>query len=198
MRRETAQAALVASVLLAALAVGIPLASAQDGQQGDENATTVVGQVDENVRVLGYSYDGDRQVMSVELENIGERRSVEVTLTEKPSESSSGSSEFGIQRQRVRPGETVTVEVDASRDEGGEAGVMITTAASIGQGSGVYVADVKDSGPDLSLFGGAATWGDVRSAGLFGMLATAVGLLVGSWDYVARKEQDAIEVDLDV
>lgn len=187
--------ALAVLTLLGAVAVGGAVAQADDradqrGADGAENTTSVVAQVDDDVRVLSYSYDGETATFAVELENTG-GRSTHVTLTEIVDPDSDGSGGFGVQQPRLRPGETVVVEVDADRRRG-TAGVMLTTPASLDRGSGVYLADTTS----ISIFEGGATWADVRAAVLATLGAALAIVVLGAWDVVARKSRDVKEVSV--
>lgn len=186
---------------LGVVAVGV---SAQSGASDPANSTapgaveedsTVVAQVDDQVRITAYSYDEDREVMSVTLEHTapqGERSWA--TLTESVEAQEGGSTgSFGITQVRIEPGETVVAEVDAKRKSGGAAIVLVATQRSVSQGTGAFVSDVKR--PSLGLFTGSATWGLVRLGTIGGTLGVITVALLFAWHLVADT-RDRAEVEV--
>lgn len=158
-------------------------------QSGDGNAT-ILATVDSRLVVLSQSYDAEREIMSVTLRNDGDRDS-DVTVSEVISRSRAGSGTFGITQTVVEPGETLTVEVSASRVRGAAA-VMVLTRESVEDGSGTYLQErPKASGGLLS---GDASGGDVRAAVIMTGTGTLVWAVVGAWALVARRNRDVIEV----
>lgn len=188
-------------VLLAVITAGAAPVDAQQstanttavsGPSNGGEGTTVVAQVDGDVRVLDYSYSESREVMSVEIENTGSTSST-VTITEAISADQTGAGTFGIEVVEVDDGETVTVEVSVA-STGGSAGVMITTETSVEQGTGTYL-QVDLGG--ASLFDGSAGWGEVR-AGVFSTLLFCLGVVVlAGWHVVASRHETVQEVDVD-
>lgn len=176
-------------------AIGAAQEDADTGEGGLEEEpepeeTTVVAQVDENVRVLGYRYDAEREVFAVELENTG-GSSTQVTVTEAISSSSSGAGTFGIEQIRLRGGDTVTVEVSAAMARG-SVGVMITTPASMNAGQGTYLQETSS----LGLFEGGATWADVRMGVITGIVATMLVIVLAAWAYLSSTYSASSEVSL--
>lgn len=157
------------------------VAALEDGENG--NQTTVVAQVDDDIRVTEYAYDDDEEIFLVALENTGDSV-VRVTLTEVVSSDRSGAGSFGIETVRLSGGEEVVVEVDVERVDGA-AGVMITTQASIEAGSGTFLQDRET----LDLFDGHATWNDVRVASISGGIAGVFWMILGAWSFVYRKHR---------
>jgi len=154
----------------------------------DDEESTVVAQVDDRLRVTGYSYDEANETMSVSLANRGDSSSA-VTITEAISTSSSGSGSFGIEQVTVYSGEQTTVEIDVDSQN---AGVMITTEMSVSNGEGTYLQ--ADNG--IQLIDGAASWRDVQIGGLAGIVSTMLMTIVVAWHVVARQSIDYEEADL--
>jgi archaellum component FlaF (FlaF/FlaG flagellin family) len=192
--------AVVVSVLVALVAVplGTAAVAAQETTStasttaAEESSQDVVRQVDEDIRVVGYSYDEEAEEFDVELENRGDS-SVEVTITEVITEErASGSGTFGIRVVEVEPGETVTSTV--SVQSSGLNAVMILTPKSVESGSGTFVSVDGSSG--FSLLGGEASWGLIMWAGLIGIVMTGIVVLIAAWHLVAQKSTDVEEVSV--
>lgn len=164
----------------------------EGGSSGGGDGTTVVAQVDSDVRVLDYSYSESSEVMSVEIENTGPT-ATSVTLTEAISADQSGAGTFGIEVVSVDDGETVTVEVSVA-DEGGTAGVMITTDESIEQGTGTYLQVDTGGG---SILQGSASWSDVRAGVFFTLVFCLSVVVIAGWHVVASRHETVQEVDVD-
>ena len=169
--------------------------SSSDESDGDEDdePTSVVEQVDEDVRVLDYRYNDSEETFYVTLENTGFTGST-VTITETVDSSEDGSGTFGVRRVNVDAGETIEVQVDAERTRG-SVGVMITTEKSLDRGEGVYLQD--DEGLSIGLFDGAASWIDVRVATGAGIAGSVVTVVLGAWYVVAARDTEIAEVSLD-
>ena len=163
-----------------------------DGDEDDE-PTSVVEQVDEDVRVLDYHYNDSEETFYVVLENTGFTGST-VTITETVDSSEDGSGTFGVRRVNLDAGETIEVQVDAERTRG-SVGVMITTEKSLDNGEGVYLQD--DEGLSIGLFSGAASWIDVRVATGAGIAGSVVTVVLGAWYVVAARDTEIAEVSLD-
>lgn len=194
MRSRAVLVVLVVAMLVSMMVVPIAAIgqetneSAESDEEGNET-TSVVADIDDDVRVLNYSYSDSQGVFSVTLENRGDRSS-SVTLTELVDTSrDDNSGSFGVEVVRISPGETVEVSVDVQRDNSGVAGLMLVTQKSLESGSGVFLKD-GDSG---GLIEGAATWDDVRT-GVGVAIAGSIGvILLVSWFVVRRQQRDDLE-----
>lgn len=191
--RKTASIASIAVMLVALLAIGATgvavaddhnATSSPEGNATGDEATTVVSEVDEQLRVTGYEYDPDREIFTVELQNTGSSSSY-VTITEMISSSDANSGSFGIEQLTVRSGETVDVEVSV-RERDGTAGVMIVSERSLRKGTGSFLRVETDAGP--SLFEGEATWNTARISGLSAAGAAGLLLIVYAWHRVASRK----------
>lgn len=206
------RAALILSivVMLAAIApvAGVAVAIQEDNtptpetadeeqeKQTEQEENTVVEEVDEDIRVTDYGFEEGNGTGTfwVDLEHVGDTddRSL-VTITEVISADAGSSGTFGIEQVRVRPDETLRVEIDVSPD-GNQHGVMITTSKSINNGEGSFLQVVEDR---RGIFSGAATWMIVRVAGGGALLGSIGGVLMGAWVLVANKQEDETEADLE-
>lgn len=170
-----------------------PESSSGDGadEGGDEqDESTVVEEVDEDIRVTAYSYDEVNETMSITFENRGDDRS-QVTITEAISSDQAGAGTFGIERVRIGGGSTVTAEIDVRRSDG-SAGVMITSTKSLEQGRGVYLQDVEE----VSLITGSPAWGFVWLGMLVALFVVGVVLILAAWQHVATIHDDVEDVDV--
>jgi len=163
-----------------------------DDDQASEENSTVVDQVDEDVRVVGYSYDAEAEQFSVELENTGDVTS-SVTITEVIGKRQAGAGTFGIAVVEVRPGETVTAQVTASRVSG-TAAVMVLTQKSILDGRGTYLQESQRT--NTNLIPGGSSGSDVRAAYAGGVVVVALGMLLGGWQYLASSNQGVRPADV--
>lgn len=152
-------------------------------------SSTIVAEVDSQIRVTDYGYNASAGVFSVRFENVGSSYS-EVTVTEAISRGS-GSRSFGIEQVRIQAGETVTVEVSARRVEGA-AGVMITTQESIDNGEGTYLEEQTGGA-----WFGSASWPKVQMSALSAGGSIVVAAIIAAWYVVANRFEDVEEVDLD-
>lgn len=161
----------------------------------EESGSDVVAQVDDRVRITSYSYDSEREVMSVTLEHTDPRGSrAWATLTESVEAQEGGTTgAFGIAQVYIDPGETVTARVDAGRNSDGAAIVLVATQRSVNQGRGAFVSDVER--PSLGLFEGAATWDLVRLGTIGGTLGVILVAILGAWHLVADS-RDRAEVEI--
>lgn len=200
------QAALVAVVTLLVVGSVFALAAAPvaaqeqpnasnasaDDDRPDDEPTNVVRQVDEDVRVLNYSYSDADETFFVTLENTGPSTTL-VTITETVSADQDGAGSFGVRRVRISGDEKVSVSLDAVRNRG-SVGVMITTEKSLERGEGTYLQDSNEL--DIGLFEGASSWMDVRAAVVGTIVAAIVVLVVGAWYIVRQRDLDIQEVNL--
>lgn len=196
MRAATALTTLLAACLLLA-AVAAPVAADHPGEHATETPTpeepeTVEAEVDEDLRVTQYGYDGGNATFWVTLSHVGER-STKVTITEAISSDQSGAGRFGIEQLRVQPGETVTVHVSINPNAETK-GVMITTPKSVAQGRGTYLQLDDGSG---NMFDFAADWTIVRVTWIFGVAAAIGAIVGGAWWLVSSRHEDVEDVDLD-
>lgn len=160
------------------------------------NKSRIVERVDDAIVVADYTYNDSANEFTVTLQHVSDDAGVTtVTLTEVvlAETDGKGSTTFGVQQVKVRPGSTVDVVIDARRWDG-VAGVTITTAASIDAGNGVMLWDVQK--PDYSIFTGEATWGTVRAVWLFTGTCTGLGIVGFAWHVVAQRNEDVDYVDL--
>lgn len=179
------------------LLVAIVIATFAAPVAAQENATTEAAPeeeesivyVDDEVKVLDYSYDEDREMFAVSLENEGEATR-QVTITEVIQARDEASGSMGVQMISLSPGER-TVEVPVKKTDG-SAAVMIVTQQSLERGEGTFLR-VGDDLP--SIFSGEATWGYVRIGGLGGAGGTIVLALLLGWHRVADST-DSVEVRL--
>lgn len=189
------RAALLVVVIILIGSVLVPIGAVAQSNESTESTesdedSTVVEQVDDDVRVTDYDYDEGNETFSVELDNRGDSTST-VTLTESISSDQSGGGSFGIEQTRLYANEETTVEVDVSSD-GRSAGVMITTQESLDAGTGTYLQE--DTG--MSLLDGSATWRDVQIGVGAGIVATILMTMLVAWHVVARQSVNYEEVDL--
>jgi archaellum component FlaF (FlaF/FlaG flagellin family) len=194
-RAVTAVIAVVAMLLILAPMVGAAVAQEQtptSTETSDSSPNSVVAQVDEDIRVVDYSYRSNDSAMVVTLSNVGGGSST-VTLTEAISPDGSGSGTFGIERVTVRPGEQVTVAVSVN-PEPREHGVMITTEKSISNGEGTYL-QVDEGGG--SLFEGSATWNLVRLVYIVAIASAFLTLFFGVWMLIAARHEGTTDADLE-
>lgn len=196
--RRALGALTVILVVLGATGVLVALAGQASGQEAatatptpePEGNTTVVEQVDEDLRVTDYAYLEGEQLFTVTLENTGDDTS-HVTITEAISREAADSGRFGIKSLRVSAGETVTVELTVYTDR--PIGVMVTSRQSVEQGHGTFLA-IEDDGIDL--IEGGATWSDVRAGGIAGILSTLLIIGLVAWHRVASKNDDVEDVEV--
>ena len=193
MRAVTTVTLVALLALLLIPAVG--LVSAQDADatpepEVDNETTTVVTDVDEQLRVTSYSYDDDAGIMTIGLENHGDSRSV-ATVTEVISDrAAEGSGTFGVEQLRIQSGESVEVDVAVDRVDG-TAAVMIVSQRSLERGTGAFVADQDASA--TSTFDGAPTWNDVRLGVGFGIVISLLVVLIAAWHVVRDSERSDYE-----
>lgn len=164
--------------------------NATDTENASADDTEVVRKVDEDVRVLSYSYDAESETFRVELENTGDR-TARVTLTEVLTpQRAEGDGTFGITVIDVGAGETVTAKVNVKRE--GLDAVMILTDASVENGQGTFLS-VEEGG---SIFKGSATWNDVRAGAFAALLFLGLIVIIGAWHHVATKNTDVEDVEV--
>jgi len=198
MNTNTTRLGVIALIVVSVAAVvAVPAVAQSDSAgnssavtNGGENATTVVAQVDDRLRVTDYSYSEESELFSVTLENTADRYGSTVTVTEAIEAEGSGAGTFGIERVDLSPGETITVEVSVSAD--GLRGVMITSERSIENGQGTYLSAESDGGGEL--IKGGATGADVRSSGVFALIGSCLFALFGAWLYVSVRNEEVREV----
>lgn len=158
--------------------------------------TSIVTQVDNDVAVLSYSYDADKETMTVRLQNDGTDRA-EVTLTEivNANDMSGDKSAltFGIEMLTMRPHSTVSVEVDVA-DRGRMAGVTVVTRTSAEAGSGKALTVDLNSG--IRLIRGEASGGDVRSGVFFGGFGALMLAGAAAWQRKATRNADVKDARL--
>lgn len=149
---------LLLSVLVAIALLGSAGAvAAQDNTTNatQPNATTeseIVGdRVDEDLTLTKWEFSGGTFLLTFDLDS---ERPKQVTLTES-TQPGEGAQQFAIREERLLPGES-TLSI-ASRTQGGEAAVSITTAASISDGTGIVVSTGQQGGDDpFAPFGGTS------------------------------------------
>lgn len=196
--------ALLALLLVALLAVpaGVGVVAAQeDGattatptSSSSANESTVVERVDEDLYVESYRYNATSQTFYVTLVNDGDRDSNGVTLTESISREDAGERKFGIAVVDVDAGETVTTSLSAQRVDGAAA-VMILSEKAIESGEGTYLQESRQT--DNRLIKGGAEGSHVRAGGLFGFSGTLIFVVLGAWQYVASKNNDVVDAELE-
>lgn len=199
MTRQRATAVALGAVLVAvALLPVIGPVGAATAQQANETAesddgpTEIEAQVDSRLVVQSYHYNAQNATFYVTLHNRGEQIS-EPTITERVEPGTGSTTKrFAIERPRLRPGETVEISLDVNPD-GSTEGVLIVTPESVDQGKGTYL----EQRTGWSLFSGTGSWSDVR-AGVIATLATSLlVVLIGAWQYVATKNEDVEEANVD-
>ena len=138
--------------------------------------------VDDTVTLVDYRWDVDAEVFRLTFESDRPRR---VTITESVQQPE-GAGTFEIRQERLEDGLTeLAIPVETV---GGEVAVSITTAASIRQGSGVYIS----TGISESANGGP--WSTTSSeAGWFGGLSVALTMLIGAAWQAKRRDYDSPE-----
>lgn len=186
----------LAILALVALLLGSVAAPVAAQAQANETATTTeapanesdaVVYVDDVVKVTDYSYDAEREMFRVVLENEGDTTR-QVTITEVIQARDEASGSMGVQMLSLSPGER-TVEVPVTKTDG-SAAVMIVTRQSLERGEGTFLR-VGDDLP--SIFSGDATWGYVRLGGLGGAGGVIILAILLGWHRVADSN-DSVEV----
>lgn len=157
---------------------------AETEEQKDEEEITVVEEVDDSVRVTGYSYNRETEIMTVQFANVGEE-TTDVTMTEVITERDADSGTMGVEMFRLRPDEEISVEIYTK-----SGAVMIVTEQSLERGQGTYLRD--DS--RYSLLSGPATWGLIRVSGFGGALGVLVLAVLLGWHRIADST-DKVEVN---
>ena len=137
--------------------------------------------VDDTVTLVDYRWDVDAEVFRLTFESDRPRQ---VTITESVQQPE-GAGTFEIRQERLEDGLTeLAIPVETV---GGEVAVSITTAASIRQGSGVYIStgiSEQQGGP----------WSTTSSeAGWFGGLSVALTMLIGAAWQAKRRDYDSPE-----
>jgi hypothetical protein len=140
-------------------------------------ASTVVAQVDSDLRVLSYEYRNG--VFRITFQNTA-KVAKRVTVSDASPIEGKGAASFNIRTYRILPGkETVEMQVQ------GKAAVSITTRESLRNGEGVYLSEEPADNP-FSAFGG--------TGGLLAGIGTSVSVsLLAAW-FVVWKEADGVEV----
>jgi hypothetical protein len=148
-----------------------------DATANGSAASTVVAQVDSDLRVLSYEYtDGVFRITFQNTAKVAKR----VTVSDASPIEGKGAASFNIRTYRILPGkETVEMQVR------GKAAVSITTRESLRNGEGVYLSEEPADNP-FTAFGG--------TTGLLAGIGTSVSVsLLAAW-FVVWKEADGVEV----
>lgn len=193
--RLVALIALLSVLLIGGLAVaGVATADEVDADEPEENesdVTGVVAQLDDDLRVVDYSYSDSAERMTIEIEHTAESdRRAQVTATELVSQRDGDSGTFGVDTARVSPGETIEMRLSVQRIDG-TAGVLIISDQSIEEGTGVFVRDEDETA--ASTFDGTPTWNDVRSGVGFGITISLFVVLLAAWHVIREGERSDIE-----
>lgn len=164
---------------------------AQGSAEVDENATSVVAEVDSQIRVTDYNYWDEKGTFYVDLEHrdpVGSR--VQLTITEVIGSRAAGenSGSFGVAQVTLNPGEKITAEVDATRTDG-TAAVMIVSQESLDNGTGTFLAD-NAGGPNM--FSEDPGWGLVRLGAIGGAVGVVITALLVAWHHVADNSNKAV------
>lgn len=162
----------------------------EDSDEDDDETSSIVSEVDEQVRVSSYTYNEEAAEFSITFDHIGETSST-LTITEVIDQRAAGSGSFGVEVVTIQPGETAEVTVSAEKVRG-TAGVMIVSERSLERGEGTYLQE-GGWGPIL---GGDATWTDVRAGIVFATLVSILAFIVAAWYVVAERHERISEVDL--
>lgn len=170
---------------------GAESGSSTSAGDGSENATTVVEQVDDRLRILAYSYHEEQSVFLITLENTAQVGTASVTITEAISRQAADAGRFGIKSFEVAPGEKLEIRLTVYTDN--PLGVMVTTSRSVEEGHGSFL-PVESGG---SLIKGDATWADVRAGVLASILLSLGVLVVAAWHVYASSNDDVEQVDME-
>jgi len=178
---------MLVALVLASVPAGAVAAQAQSNEttqaQGNETATDSGGKViDEDLRLVNWSYDYDAEKFSLRFESDRPKR---VTLTEAV-QMSEGSGDGTIRRTTISEGVT-TVELSIS-PVAGQAAVFITTSKTQAENRFAWVSTGQT---DTS--GGGPFAGTSSTAGWLGGATTAVAM-VGAAAY-RRKNKDYDDVE---
>ncbi len=172
-------------VFLAVAVVAIAtIASAGAVAQSNETATdsSVEGELaDGDIRILDSSYDGDKRVLEVTVENRGDEfRTLNfVEVVEQ------GDSSWTWESVRLDPGEETTVVLEGIDDRGGEAAVMVAPSSAMSEQDVEWIS----TGSSLNWFDGPATWGLIVLSGLTG----GIGTFWGTKRYLEGQENEQDE-----
>lgn len=201
--------ALFGLVLAGALVGAVAVTPTHAAAQAQNNSTTspasaseggetqVIAEVDQNLIVTDTGYNASSGMFSVTLKNVAEQADSDVTVTEVISrKQASNGEQFGIKQFSVTDGETVTVKVQADRMNG-VAAVMVTTQESLEDGTGAYLKEGDYQEADSRLIKGEPTGGQVRATATFVFGGTALMMFTGAWGYVAKRDEDVSDVDVD-
>lgn len=187
-------------VVLALVPSGVGVVAAQEGEPTATatptpaaNESTVAARVDEDVYVEEFWYNASAQEFHLVLVNDGERDST-VTITESISRKDAGERRFGIEVVDVDVGATVSTSVSAKRVKGAAA-VMVLTEKAIDSGTGLYLQESDTT--DTRLIKGGADGAHVRAGGLGGVGAAVTITVLGAWQYVASRNDDVVDAELE-
>jgi len=184
---------LLVFALSTAILVGIGTVGVSAQEDGDGNASdpsTVYAEVDEDIRVLSWSFDEETETFEITLENDGSDRT-RVSIMEIIDLDDGSDGPLGMREVTMRPGEEAVVEVGATLDSR-SAGVIVMTEDSIESGQVTPI--IYGSGVG-SLFDGPSTWGLVQISGISGALGTFLFAVGFAWHRRAERT-DKTEVKL--
>lgn len=162
----------------------------EDSDSEDDGPESVLAQIDEDVRVTSARYDATNETFFVTVVNKGDRRA-RLRMTEMVDVTQDRQEPIGIRKLSMRGGEEVVVEIDA-RMTSGSAGIMVYTEQSVEQGR----AEPIQYHSGWSLVDGPATWSDVTVGVAVALAMGVVGLLLGVWEIVARKNRDVTKIPI--
>lgn len=159
--------------------------SANDDDDENETASSVVAQLDDDIRVVDYHYSDATEEMTIELEHTAESdRRAQITATEVVTHREGSAGTFGVDTARMQPEETIELRLDVERVDG-IAAVMIVSDESIEEGTGVFVRDEEDTA--TSVLDGPATWNLIRLAGLSGALGAGMITVGIGWHRISKR-----------
>lgn len=201
-----------AVLLLSLLVVGAlaPAVGAQEGnatttptqnesaaQNGAQEPEKVAKTVDNVLVIESYEFNESASVFSITFRNTADESaaskwSSSVTVTEAITREGAESGRFAIETLTVKPGSTVTLEIELLTRS--PLGVLVTTQRSVDAGHGTYLPTPP---PDYSILDGPAAWADVRAGSLFGILGALAFLALAAWQYVAWTNTDVKTADLE-
>ena len=186
-----------ACVLGVAFGVGIALlaggVAAQETGANSSDLSGAIADIDSEVRLVDYRYYPEVEEFSITLENTGSERS-RVQIMEIMDLSEERDAPLGMRSVSLRSGETVEISVSAQLSPANEAGAVVMTEESLERGE-VFPVTYSDGLP--SVFDGDSEWSDVWAGSLAALAFGVVGLLLGMWEVVAKKNEDVTEVPIE-
>jgi hypothetical protein len=150
-------------------------ASTESNNEDNATTTEYVGQIDDSLRIVDYSLQGEQ--MEVTLESDIPRR---ITIVDLGAASGgSGVSDFSFKTQQITRGETV-VQLDVTKVDG-SAGVGITAGKN-----GVTIV----AGDNVSIFKGEANWRGIQSGFVAGVIIITLSTVVAGYLKIKNESEE--------